>query len=271
MSKTATGLIEWCKKAVENDVQYIYGTKMQVLTYAQILSLQNTYGKSYVWDSDLSKAGKLCCDCSGLISSYTGVTRGSSNYNSTATDSATLAEVKAHWSKYVGWAFWMSGHIGVVSDTEGYYFAMDGSARNMVHYPLNKQSWTKAIKIADIDYTTTVTTETEEDNEMIDTTKIKINGTDYTVNRILKDGKNYVCLSDLSGKGFDVGYDSSTKTPRLDNTVNDAVISIDGAESTIKSVNIGGYTYSKIRELAEKLGNLEIDYKDKTVIITTKE
>ncbi|MCD8091024.1 MAG: N-acetylmuramoyl-L-alanine amidase, partial [Clostridiales bacterium] len=39
-------------------------------------------------------------------------------------------------------------------------------------------------------------TETE-DEEVVDTTNILINGTAYSVNRILKDGKNYICLSDF--------------------------------------------------------------------------
>lgn len=152
MAKTARGLIEHCKKAVSNNVKYVYGAKMEVLTRTQIQSLQNTYGKGCVWDSDLNKAGHLCCDCSGLISSYTGIVRGSSNYNATATASVSIAVLKADWTKYVGWGLWMSGHIGVVSDKEGYYYAMDGSARNMVHYPLNKQGWSKVIKLCDINY-----------------------------------------------------------------------------------------------------------------------
>lgn len=152
MAKTAEGLLEHCRQALKNNVQYVYGAKMQVLSYAQIKALQNTYGKSYVWDSDLKKAGKICCDCSGLISSYTGIVRSSSGYASTAVDTATISRLKANWSKYVGWGIWLKGHIGVVSDTEGYYYAMDGSSRNMVHYPISKNNWTKVIKLKDIGY-----------------------------------------------------------------------------------------------------------------------
>lgn len=267
MSKTASGLIEHCKTAVANDVQYVYGAKMEVLTYAQILALQNTYGKSYVWDSDLNKACKICCDCSGLISSYTGTVRNSSNYSSTAMDSATLTQVKANWSNYVGWAFWMSGHIGVVSDTEGYYYAMDGSARNMVHYPISKQSWTKAIKLCDIDYTAKTTVEMEVDDEMVDTSKISVNGTEYTINRILKDDKNYICLADLANMGFDVGYNSSTKTPTLDNTVKDIAVSVDGETKTLSSVNLGGYNFCKLRDTADAIGGLNVGYANGVVTI----
>lgn len=152
MAKTAEGLLEHCRQALKNNVQYVYGAKMQVLSYAQIKALQNTYGKSYVWDSDLNKAGKICCDCSGLISSYTGIVRSSSGYASTAVETATISQLKANWEKYVGWGIWLNGHIGVVSDTEGYYYAMDGSSRNMVHYPISKNNWTKVIKLKDISY-----------------------------------------------------------------------------------------------------------------------
>lgn len=153
MDKTVQGLLEHCRQALKNNVQYVYGAKMEVLSYAQIKALQNTYGTNCVWNSDLNKAGKMCCDCSGLISSYTGIVRSSSGYASTAVDTATISQLKANWSKYVGWGIWLKGHIGVISDTEGYYYAMDGSSRNMVHYPISKNNWTKVIKLKDIDYT----------------------------------------------------------------------------------------------------------------------
>ncbi len=160
MGKSYQGLLDHCKKALKDNVQYVYGAKMQVLSYNQIKNLQNTYGKNMVWDSDLNKAGKMCCDCSGLISSYTGIIRSSSGYADTASAQVSISELKAHWKKYVGWALWLKGHIGIVSDTEGYYYAMDGSGRNMVHYPLNKNNWVKVIKLKDIDY--------EEASEMVD-------------------------------------------------------------------------------------------------------
>lgn len=151
--KTIKGLLDHCKKAMVNQVKYIYGAKMKVMTAQEIKALQNIYGKSCIWDSDIGKANHLCCDCSGLISSYTGVARGSSNYEQVAPASVSIAELNKNWNKYIGWALWMKGHIGVVSDTKGYYYAMDGSARNMVHFPMSKQNWTKCIKIKDIDYT----------------------------------------------------------------------------------------------------------------------
>lgn len=155
--KTRNELLAHCKKALAQGWKYVYGAKCQVLTRQQIKNLQNRYGKNMVWNSDLNKAGHICCDCSGLISSCTGVTRGSSQYKSTATATATISQLKANWSAYVGWGIWMNGHIGVVSDTPGYYYAMDGSGRNMVHNPLNKNNWVCVIKLCDINYGATVT------------------------------------------------------------------------------------------------------------------
>ena len=124
---------------------------MEVLTLAQIQALKKRFG-SAVWASDLQKAGCLCCDCSGLISSYTGIERSSSNYKDTALQTASIAQLKADWGKYVGWGIWLNGHIGVVSDVPGYYYAMDGSGRNMVHNPLSMQPWICVIKLKDIEY-----------------------------------------------------------------------------------------------------------------------
>lgn len=220
MSKTVQGLLEHCKKALKNNVQYVYGAKMQVLTYNQIKALQNAYGTSCVWNSDLKKANKLCCDCSGLISSYTGITKGSSVYKSTATSIVTISELNKNWNKYIGWGLWMQGHIGVVSDTKGYYYAMDGSARNMVHYPMSKQKWTYCIKLCDIDYfvnSVSSNNNTTNSNKTISnvvdtTTKISYNGhiIEYKAKNI--NGNNYVQARPfLTNLGYSVGYNSSKK------------------------------------------------------------
>lgn len=149
MPKTPQGLLAHCREA--SSWKYVYGMKGSVLTSQKYYELKRMYGHM-VWDSDVTKVGKMCCDCSGLISSYTGILRSSSSYELHAPESTSLDQLKANWSNYVGWALWLPGHIGVVSDSEGYYYAMDGSARNWVHYPLRKNNWKKAIKICDIEY-----------------------------------------------------------------------------------------------------------------------
>ncbi|MCI8668815.1 MAG: fibronectin type III domain-containing protein [Lachnospiraceae bacterium] len=149
---TAKGLLNYCKNAVKNNVQYVYGCKMEILTASKYQMLRNMYGPSMVMNMDKAKIGKMCCDCSGLISSYTGILRNSAHYYDLATERATISQLKANWQKYVGWAIWMRGHIGIVSDTEGYYYAMDGSARNAAHLPIEMWDWKCVIKLSDIKY-----------------------------------------------------------------------------------------------------------------------
>ena len=146
--KTANQLIDHCEKALRENWQYVYGAKGQVLNEQQIRNLQKRYGKNNVHDSDLQKAGNICCDCSGLISSLTGKERNSAGYKTSATESKTINE---RTEDMKGWGVWKSGHIGVYDGNDGYY-AMDGSNRNMVHYDLNQNSFTHIIKLCDINY-----------------------------------------------------------------------------------------------------------------------
>ncbi len=110
----------------------------------------------------------------------------------------------------------------------------------------------------------------KEDKEMVDTTSIKINGTECSINRILKDGKNYICLSDLKDKGFNVGYDANTKTPSLDVDIKDIAILIDGKETSVRGINVNGTNLVAMRDIIDKLGGLAIDYKEKPVITRFK-
>ena len=146
--KKVKELIDHCEKALKENWQYVYGAKGQVLNEQQIRNLQKIYGKKNVYDSDLNKAGKICCDCSGLISSLTGKERNSGGYKDSATESKLIAE---RTKDMKGWGVWKNGHIGVYDGNDGYY-AMDGSNRNMVHNNLNKNSFTHIIKLRDIDY-----------------------------------------------------------------------------------------------------------------------
>lgn len=162
--KTYKQLLDHC--AAASSWKYIYGAKGKVTSKSQILQLQKMYGTGLVWESDLNKAGQVCCDCSGLISSCTGIIRNSSNYKATALEIASIAQLKANWKKYIGWGIWKNGHIGVVSDTEGYYYAMDGSSRNWVHYPISKNDWVYVLKLKDIDYSSN--TVAHDDNTPVD-------------------------------------------------------------------------------------------------------
>lgn len=154
---TAMDIVQAGKDAVAQEVQYIYGAKpddrkFQVYTLAEIRALRDIYGSACVWPSDDSKAGHLCCDCSGLITKATGIIKGSWYLDDEAVQKHTLKQLKADWGSHVGWGLYMKGHVGVVSDKEGYYYAMDGSARNAMHAPLSDQAWERAIQIRGVDY-----------------------------------------------------------------------------------------------------------------------
>ena len=147
--KTLTDLMNHCEKVVKANWQYVFGAKGTELSREQILDLQKQYGKDLVWDSDVNKAGKICCDCSGLISSLTNILRNSYGYYDTALE---IKDISERQNNMKGWGVWRKGHIGIYDGNDGYY-AMDGSKANAVHKNLNANNFTHIIKLCDIDYT----------------------------------------------------------------------------------------------------------------------
>lgn len=146
MSKTAQGLIEFAKSKI--GTAYVYGAKGTVLSLEQIRKLRRTYGSNCVWYSDDNKAGKVCVDCSGLISWYTGIVRGSGQYKSSAVE---VVPISQRTNKHIGWAVWMKGHIGIyLGDNK--YIAADGSAYGVRIANLSQNNFTHLLKLCDIDY-----------------------------------------------------------------------------------------------------------------------
>ena len=147
--KTATELIEHCEKALKENWQYIFGAKGTILTAEQIREKQQRWGTYYVHDSDIeTKGGKICCDCSGLISSLTGIERNSQGYFDSSVERKDINEREVSMK---GWAVWKKGHIGIYDGNNGYY-AMDNSDDNVVHKNLSENSFTHIIKLSDITY-----------------------------------------------------------------------------------------------------------------------
>lgn len=146
MSKTAQGLIEFAKSKI--GTPYVYGAKGTVMSLEQIRELRRTYGSNCVWYSDDNKAGKVCVDCSGLISWYTGIIRGSGQYKSTAVE---VIPISQRTNKHIGWAVWMNGHIGVYLGNDT-YIAADGSAYGVRIAKLSQNRFTHLLKLCDIDY-----------------------------------------------------------------------------------------------------------------------
>ena len=146
MSKTAQGLVEFAKSKI--GTAYVYGAKGTVLSLEQIRQLRRTYGSNCVWYSDDNKAGKVCVDCSGLISWYTGKARGSYQYKETAVE---VVPISQRTNKHIGWAVWMKGHIGVYLGNDT-YIAADGSAYGVRIAKLSQNRFTHLLKLCDIDY-----------------------------------------------------------------------------------------------------------------------
>lgn len=146
MSKTAQGLIEFAKSKI--GTPYVYGAKGTVMSLEQIRELRRMYGSNCVWYSDDNKAGKVCVDCSGLISWYTGIVRGSGQYKSTAVE---VVPISQRTNKHIGWAVWMNGHIGVYLGNDT-YIAADGSAYGVRIAKLSQNRFTHLLKLCDIDY-----------------------------------------------------------------------------------------------------------------------
>ena len=147
---TRSNLMQHVENAIQSNWQYVFGAKGRVLSKNEIIALQRKWGKKNVWDSDINKAGKICCDCSGLISSFTGKEKNADTYRTTALE---VKPINQRNSNMRGWGVWRSGHIGVYDGANGYY-AMDGSKYNAVHKPLDKapSSFTHIIKLCDINY-----------------------------------------------------------------------------------------------------------------------
>lgn len=93
-------------------------------------------------------------------------------------------------------------------------------------------------------------TKAEVDDEVISEGKANVNGKEYKIDRILKDGTNFIKATNFSNMGFNVGYDSNTKAVTIDNKINNISVN----DQNVEAVNIKGYNYVKLRDIAEILG-----------------
>lgn len=86
----------------------------------------------------------------------------------------------------------------------GEYVAEDGSAYGCRRNKLSKAGFTHWLILKDIDYTV----KKEVDDEMVEQAKLIVNGKEYTVERILKDGTNYIKIRDIADV---LGYEVTSK------------------------------------------------------------
>ena len=115
-----------------------------------------------------------------MISWATGIARSSQNYHDTALAIEPISTIS---NAPIGAAVWRKGHIGIYIGN-GEYIAEDGSAYGCRINQLSKSGFTHWLKLKDIDYAE------QEETEVVEQAKIIINGKEYTIERILKDGTN---------------------------------------------------------------------------------
>lgn len=121
------------------------------------------------------------------------------------------------------------------------------------------------------DFKTRLTeTKTEEDVEVVETINITVNGKEIKADAIVKNGETFIKLRGLENAGFDVGYDKNTKMRVLENHIRKQPIEVDGKETDVTAVNIGGYNYVSLRDMAAMTGAFCVDYKNGKIVVKTK-
>lgn len=150
--KNYKDLIEYVESKV--GTHYLYGYKMAIVTAQKNSTLAKQYPST--WTANYLRTangwiGQYAVDCSGLISSFTGILRGSYNYEETAVEKVSYKK-GMDLSNYIGWAAWRPGHIGVIV---GYNDIIEarGQAYGTVKTKASERNFTHILKLKDIDYT----------------------------------------------------------------------------------------------------------------------
>ncbi len=107
----------------------------------------------------------------------------------------------------------------------------------------------------------------KEEAEVVETGYINVNGKTIKIDKIVKDGRNFINLRGLENAGFSVEYNAASKLPILDNKTEDISISADGDIKKARAVNIRGYNYVKLRDITDAIGNIKVEYADGVVIL----
>ncbi len=211
------------------------------MTQADYDRLKNAYG-DMVWNSDRNKIGQVCVDCSGLISWATGIIRSSKGYHDTAVSVHPISTIS---KAPIGSAVWQKGHIGIYTGN-GTYIAADGSAYGVRRNSLSKAAFTHWLILKDITYL-----EEQGDDEVAEKSKMVLEGQEMPVERILKDGSNYIKATDFSNAmGLEIGHEGNVATFDTETSK----IMVDGKELQAKRVLIGGRNYIRLNDIADALG-----------------
>lgn len=165
--KNSTDLVFWCKRACDNGWGYVYGGYGQLCTeeyldrQAQLFPGDNeaggqmrTVGEKWI--------GKRVVDCIGLIKSYAWydpesgeIIAGSNGFTDCGANSiwnnVTESGEISSMPDTPGLAVWMDGHIGVYVGN-GEVVEAQGTNEGVVKTQLSSRSWTKWLKIPNIEY-----------------------------------------------------------------------------------------------------------------------
>jgi N-acetylmuramoyl-L-alanine amidase family 2 len=109
----------------------------------------------------------------------------------------------------------------------------------------------------------------QEDDEVVETGNISVNGKDIKIDKIVKDDSTFIKLRGLESAGFNVNYNVDTKALILDNEEKNINIKVDGEEKIVSSININGSNYIHIRALETLLSNIKVDYENNEIILNT--
>jgi hypothetical protein len=132
---------------------YVYGAKGAngKFTQSQLSSLSKAYPSMFT-NTYITKAkrliGKICCDCSGLISWYTGKELGSYQLYSTASKRGLISGID---KAPIGAVLWHPGHVGIYIGN-GYCMEEKGIDYGCVKSKLSNTTFTHWLLFNYIDY-----------------------------------------------------------------------------------------------------------------------
>lgn len=186
----AKALVKFAREKI--GTPYVYGMKGTVMTQANFQYLRNAYGDRYVPYSDVKKIGKVCVDCSGLISWACGIMLGSSQWMEMANVKKPISTIK---EAPIGALVWMPGHIGIYSGMKNgvhHYIAADGSKHGVREVPIGYNRFTHWLLVE------SVFSYDREEDEMVVKDKLIVNGKEYMVDMIRKDGITFIKTRDIA-------------------------------------------------------------------------
>ena len=144
---TGQELVDFCRTKL--GVPYVYGAKGEKMTAEKFNMLQKLYPR-YVPYTDRQKVGRVCVDCSGLISWAVNMALNSAGWKAAADE---IHPIGSLGDAPVGALVWMAGHIGVYTGKKNgvcHYIAADGSKHGVREVPISKNNFTHWLLVRDV-------------------------------------------------------------------------------------------------------------------------